>query len=60
VVTLNKNGFQNAAALLGGFQLWQKEGKPVERKPVDQKPVEQKPVEQKPLGQKPEQKKQNR
>jgi 3-mercaptopyruvate sulfurtransferase SseA len=50
VVTLNKNGFQNAAALLGGFQLWQKEGKPVERKPVEQKP----------LAQKPEQKKQNR
>jgi 3-mercaptopyruvate sulfurtransferase SseA len=55
VVTLNKNGFQNAAALLGGFQLWQKEGKPVERKPVERKPVEQKP-----LAQKPEQKKQNR
>jgi 3-mercaptopyruvate sulfurtransferase SseA len=32
VVTLKKNGIENAAALLGGFQLWQKEGKPVEKK----------------------------
>jgi 3-mercaptopyruvate sulfurtransferase SseA len=32
VVSLKTKGIQNAAALLGGFQLWQKEGRPVEKK----------------------------
>jgi 3-mercaptopyruvate sulfurtransferase SseA len=32
VVSLKTKGIQNAAALLGGFQLWEKEGKPVEKK----------------------------
>jgi 3-mercaptopyruvate sulfurtransferase SseA len=29
---LKTKGIQNAAALLGGFQLWEKEGRPVEKK----------------------------
>jgi 3-mercaptopyruvate sulfurtransferase SseA len=29
---LKTKGIENAAALLGGFQLWQKEGRPVEKK----------------------------
>jgi rhodanese-related sulfurtransferase len=32
VVALKSKGIENAAALLGGFQLWQREGKPVDRK----------------------------
>jgi len=32
VVALKTKGIENAAALLGGFQLWQTEGKPVEKK----------------------------
>jgi rhodanese-related sulfurtransferase len=32
VVELNKNGITNAAALLGGFAAWQKEGLPVDKK----------------------------
>jgi len=32
VVTLKSKGFQDAAALLGGFQQWQQEGRPVEKK----------------------------
>jgi 3-mercaptopyruvate sulfurtransferase SseA len=32
VVALNQKGIQNVAALLGGFQLWQQEGKPVDKK----------------------------
>jgi len=32
VVALKTKGIENAAALLGGFQLWQNEGKPVEKK----------------------------
>jgi rhodanese-related sulfurtransferase len=32
VVALKSKGVENAAALLGGFNLWQKEGKPVEKK----------------------------
>jgi 3-mercaptopyruvate sulfurtransferase SseA len=32
VATLKTKGIQNAAALLGGFQEWQKEGRPVEKK----------------------------
>jgi len=32
VVALKSKGIENAAALLGGFNLWQKEGKPIDRK----------------------------
>jgi 3-mercaptopyruvate sulfurtransferase SseA len=32
VVALKTKGLENAAALLGGFNLWQKEGKPIEKK----------------------------
>jgi rhodanese-related sulfurtransferase len=32
VVDLKKKGIDNAAALLGGFNLWQQQGKPVVRK----------------------------
>jgi rhodanese-related sulfurtransferase len=32
VGTLKQQGFTNAAALLGGFQLWEKEGRPVIKK----------------------------
>jgi rhodanese-related sulfurtransferase len=32
VVALKTKGIENAAALLGGFNLWQKEGKPIEKK----------------------------
>jgi 3-mercaptopyruvate sulfurtransferase SseA len=32
VVSLKTKGIQNAAALLGGFQLWEKEGKPIQKK----------------------------
>jgi rhodanese-related sulfurtransferase len=32
VVALKSKGIENAAALLGGFQTWQREGKPVEKK----------------------------
>jgi hypothetical protein len=32
VVALKTKGVENAAALLGGFNLWQKEGKPIEKK----------------------------
>jgi rhodanese-related sulfurtransferase len=32
VVALKKKGIDNAAALLGGFNLWQQKGKPVVRK----------------------------
>jgi rhodanese-related sulfurtransferase len=32
VAALKTKGFNNAAALLGGFNLWQQERKPVEKK----------------------------
>jgi rhodanese-related sulfurtransferase len=32
VVTLKSKGIENAAALLGGFQGWQNQGKPIEKK----------------------------
>jgi rhodanese-related sulfurtransferase len=32
VVTLKTKGINNAAALLGGFNLWQQEGKPIDKK----------------------------
>jgi len=32
VVVLKTKGIENAAALLGGFQEWQKEGRPVDKK----------------------------
>jgi rhodanese-related sulfurtransferase len=32
VVALKTKGFDNAAALLGGFNLWQQEHKPIEKK----------------------------
>jgi len=32
VVALKSKGIENAAALLGGFQLWEKQQKPVDRK----------------------------
>jgi rhodanese-related sulfurtransferase len=32
VVTLKQKGIENAAALLGGFAEWEKEGLPVEKK----------------------------
>jgi 3-mercaptopyruvate sulfurtransferase SseA len=32
VVALKTKGIENAAALLGGFNLWQQEGKPIDRK----------------------------
>jgi rhodanese-related sulfurtransferase len=32
VVELKKKGIENAAALLGGFNLWKQQNKPVERK----------------------------
>jgi rhodanese-related sulfurtransferase len=32
VVTLKAKGINNAAALLGGFNLWQQQGKPIEKK----------------------------
>jgi 3-mercaptopyruvate sulfurtransferase SseA len=32
VVTLKTKGIENAAALLGGFNLWKQEGRPVEEK----------------------------
>jgi rhodanese-related sulfurtransferase len=32
VVTLKQKGIENAAALLGGFQLWQQQGKAVAKK----------------------------
>jgi rhodanese-related sulfurtransferase len=32
VVALKTKGVNNAAALLGGFNLWQQEGKPIEKK----------------------------
>jgi len=28
---MKSQGYENVAALLGGFQLWEKEGRPVER-----------------------------
>jgi 3-mercaptopyruvate sulfurtransferase SseA len=37
VVTLKTKGVENAAALLGGFNLWQQQGKPIDRKPIDAK-----------------------
>jgi rhodanese-related sulfurtransferase len=38
VVALKQQGIDNAAALLGGFNLWQQQGKPVVRKEVKPKP----------------------
>jgi len=32
VVALKTKGIENAAALLGGYNLWQKEGKPIDKK----------------------------
>jgi len=32
VVALKSKGINNAAALLGGFNLWQQEKKPIDRK----------------------------
>jgi hypothetical protein len=32
VVALKSKGIENAAALLGGYNLWQKEGKPITKK----------------------------
>jgi rhodanese-related sulfurtransferase len=32
VVALKTKGINNAAALLGGYNLWQQEGKPLEKK----------------------------
>jgi 3-mercaptopyruvate sulfurtransferase SseA len=32
VVALKTKGVENAVALLGGFNEWQKEGKPIEKK----------------------------
>jgi rhodanese-related sulfurtransferase len=32
VVALKTKGIDNAAALLGGYNLWQKEGKPIDKK----------------------------
>jgi rhodanese-related sulfurtransferase len=32
VVALKSKGIENAAALLGGYNLWQKEGKPIAKK----------------------------
>jgi len=32
VVTLKKKGIENAAALLGGFNLWRQQNKPIEKK----------------------------
>jgi rhodanese-related sulfurtransferase len=32
VVELKKKGIENAAALLGGFNLWKQQNKPVEKK----------------------------
>jgi 3-mercaptopyruvate sulfurtransferase SseA len=29
---MKSQGYENVAALLGGFQLWEKEGRPVEKK----------------------------
>jgi rhodanese-related sulfurtransferase len=32
VAELRKKGMENAAALLGGFNLWRQQNKPIERK----------------------------
>jgi 3-mercaptopyruvate sulfurtransferase SseA len=32
VATLKTKGIENAAALLGGFDAWEKEGRPVDKK----------------------------
>jgi 3-mercaptopyruvate sulfurtransferase SseA len=32
VVTLKAKGITNAAALLGGFNLWQQQGRPIDKK----------------------------
>jgi rhodanese-related sulfurtransferase len=32
VVALKSKGVENAAALLGGYNLWQAEGKPIQKK----------------------------
>jgi rhodanese-related sulfurtransferase len=32
VATLKEKGIDNAAALLGGFHLWQEQGKPIDKK----------------------------
>jgi 3-mercaptopyruvate sulfurtransferase SseA len=32
VVTLKAKGINNAAALLGGFNLWQQQGRPIDKK----------------------------
>jgi 3-mercaptopyruvate sulfurtransferase SseA len=32
VVTLKTKGIENAAALLGGYELWKKEGRPIDQK----------------------------
>jgi rhodanese-related sulfurtransferase len=32
VVALKKKGIENTAALLGGFNLWKQQNKPIERK----------------------------
>ena len=29
---MKQQGYENVAALLGGFQLWEKEGRPIDRK----------------------------
>jgi 3-mercaptopyruvate sulfurtransferase SseA len=34
---LKTKGIDNAAALLGGFNLWKQEGRPVDKKPVEKK-----------------------
>jgi 3-mercaptopyruvate sulfurtransferase SseA len=38
VVQLKSKGIQNVAALLGGFNLWKQENRPVDKKPVENKP----------------------
>jgi 3-mercaptopyruvate sulfurtransferase SseA len=37
VVQLKAKGIQNVAALLGGFNLWRQENRPVDKKPVEKK-----------------------
>jgi len=32
VVTLKQKGIENAAALLGGWNLWTQEGRPIDKK----------------------------
>jgi 3-mercaptopyruvate sulfurtransferase SseA len=42
VVQLKTKGIQNVAALLGGFNLWRQENRPVDKKPEENKPAEKK------------------